>query len=94
MTGGDGKSSIIKLQNILIIITIALFVAATVMYSIDRRTGLVACYVSVSLLILAAPIRIIWVARLFQDPGERRYRLLAYLLIAIIALTALLRSLF
>jgi hypothetical protein len=94
MADRDGKPGIIKLQNVLIIITIALFVAATVIYSIDRRIGLVACYISVSLLILAAPIRIIWVARLFRDTGERRYRLLAYLLIAIIALTAVLRSLF
>ncbi|UCD95266.1 MAG: hypothetical protein JSU69_04245 [Candidatus Zixiibacteriota bacterium] len=94
MPGRDGKPDIIKLQSVLIIITIALFAVATVIYSIDRRIGLIACHISVSLLIMAAPIRILWVGKLFREAGERRYRLLAYVLIAIIALTAILRSLF
>jgi hypothetical protein len=93
MSSRDGKSDIIKLQNVLIIIMIALFVAATAVYSIDKRIGFAFCNISVSLLILAAPIRIIWVSRLFRDTGELRYRLLAYALVAIIALTALLRFL-
>ena len=87
------KPNLVKLQKILIYIIIMLFIACIVVGFFDRQTGDTAGFLSVILLFLAAPIRMVWVGEYFRTTNQKKYQALAYVVIAIIGLTVLLRLL-
>lgn len=86
------RIKIIRLQNILIWAVVVAFSLGIIIGFLDKKLGRVIYFVDVLLLIMAAPLRVIWVSEYFRKAGERKYRVLAYLVIVIIALTALVRS--
>lgn len=81
----DGR--IIRLQQILTgIILAAVALAASVSFWSDTW-GARLDFLSLLLLILAAPVRLIALARYFRLQNNNRYALLSYLVIAVMALT-------
>ncbi len=87
------KPNLVKLQKILIYIIILIFTTCIAIGIINKRAGETAGYLSVILLFLAAPIRMIWVSEYFRTTNQKKYQALAYIVIGIIALTVLLRLL-
>jgi hypothetical protein len=87
------KSRLIKLQRLLIYIIIALFAVCIILGFLNKQIAVTASYIAVILLFLAAPIRMIWVGEYFRSTNQKKYRILAYIVIAIIALTVLFRLL-
>ncbi len=87
------KSNLVRLQKILIYIIIMLFAACILTGIFNRQTGEAVSFLSVVLLFLAAPIRMIWVGKYFRSTGQKKYQTLAYIVIAIIITTALFRLL-
>jgi len=84
--------TVLKIQEYILVIVI-LFLAGSVITgyfhpALNRTLG----YIAVVLLIVAAPIRIIAVAKHFQKKGNRHYQILSYTVILIIILTALVRA--
>jgi len=87
------KSNLVRLQKILISIIIVLFAACIVTGIFNVQTGETVSFLSVVLLFLAAPIRMIWVGEYFRSTGQKKYQMLAYIVIAIIITAALFRLL-
>jgi hypothetical protein len=86
------RTKVIRLQNILIWAVGVAFCLGIIIGFFDEKLGRLICFVDVLLLIMAAPLRVIWLSEYFRKAGERKYGILAYLVIVIIALTALVRS--
>ena len=93
MESNTRRPNLVKLQKILIYIIIALFAACTVIGILNKRAGETASYLSVILLFLAAPVRMIWVGEYFRTTNQKKYQTMAYIVIGIIAMTVLLRLL-
>jgi hypothetical protein len=87
------KPHLVKLQRTLIYIIIALFSACIILGFINKQIAAIASYVAVILLFLAAPIRMIWVGEYFRTTYQKKYQILAYIVIAIIILAAVFRLL-
>ena len=87
------EPNLVKLQKMLIYIIIMLFIACIVTGIFDKKAGETVSHLSVILLFLAAPIRMIWVGEYFRATNQKKYQALAYIVIGIIAMTVLLRLL-
>ena len=93
MESSTRKPNIVKVQRILIYITVAIFIMSMVINFISEHIGMKFNYIAVIFLFLAAPIRMIWVGEYFRMTNQKKYQALAYIVIGIIALTVLLRLL-
>lgn len=93
MDSNTRKPNLVKVQRILIYITVAIFIVSMVVDFINNHIGMKFNYIAVVLLFLAAPIRMIWVGEYFRKTNRKKYQALAYMVIGIIALTVLLRLL-
>jgi hypothetical protein len=84
-------SGLLKLQKYLVIAIVVLFSITIAAYIINRPLGVVFCYASIIILILSAPIRLLWIGNYFAQIQDHRYKILSYFIIVIIGLSALLK---
>jgi hypothetical protein len=82
-------NGLLKLQRNLIILIIILFTATIIAYFIDKNIGLILGRISILVLIMTVPIRLIWIGTYFKRAGNIRYQILSYTVIAIIALSVI-----
>jgi len=87
------KSNLVQFQRFLIYIIIAIFSVCIIVGFINQQAAETVGYISVILLCLAAPIRMIWVGEYFRTTKQKKYQMLSYVVIAIIILAALFRLL-
>jgi hypothetical protein len=89
MQGNMEMTGLLKLQRSLVVLIIILFASTIIAYFADKNIGLILSRISILVLILTVPIRLVWIAGYFRKTGNIRYQILSYLVIVIIALSAL-----
>jgi len=94
MNGERKESGVILLQKYLLIGVIIILAVSIGADHFNEKVGLILNYVSVAILIIAAPIRIISVSEYFRKSGDKKYQALSYVVIGIIAIVAILKALF
>ena len=92
MQNRNKESGIIVLQKYLLIGVIIILAISIVVDFFNEEIGLILNYVSVVILIIAAPIRIISVSEYFRKSSEKKYQALSYIVIGIIAVAAVLKA--
>lgn len=93
MENKSQKQSIIKLQKYLITAIVIIFSISIIIYFFDYKAGVIASYISVVLLFMAAPIRMIQVGEYFRKTNQKKYTALSYIVIGLIALTVMIKLL-
>ncbi|GEM_PF-2528620 len=88
----ESDQNILNIQRYILIVVIATLAVSIILGYVKPLYEDYFSYAAVVLLIIAAPIRIIAVAKYFKKKGNRRYQMLSYTVILIIILTALVRA--
>ena len=84
--------AVIKLQRYLLVIVIIFLAGGIVTDYINEKAGLILNYLSIGILIIAAPIRMISVSRYFRETNDRKHEILAYAVIGIIVVAAIVKA--
>ncbi|SYZ74707.1 membrane hypothetical protein [Candidatus Zixiibacteriota bacterium] len=87
----QGYFGLVKLQKGLVWLIAVAFVVSVAVYLINSRIGMKFYQVSLILLILSAPIRFIWMSSHFRQNGDTKYQWLAWVVILIIGVSALMK---
>jgi NADH:ubiquinone oxidoreductase subunit K len=85
-------NGLLRLQRLLLYFIIVVLLVSMVIGQFDIRKTIILNYISVTILILAAPLRLLSISEYFRKQNEKKYRILSYMVIFVMALTALMEA--
>ncbi len=88
MNTNSDSNPIINMQKVLIGIIIAIFIISTIGSWLDPDIGILLSTISIIVLLILTLVRIMGIARYFKNRNDLNYRILSYIVIFILVLSA------
>lgn len=84
--------AVIRLQRLSLIIVIIFLLAGIAADYVSEKVSLILNYISIGILIVTAPVRMISISKYFRETNDRKYEILAYAVIGIIVVAAIMKA--